>query len=46
MVRDDELSLLQELVGHAYAFTEQSAGILAKIEDQTLEIAHLIEHFD
>ena len=38
-MRNDELSLLQKLVGHADAFTQQSAGILAQIEDQTLQMS-------
>ena len=42
VVRDDQLSLLQEFVGYAYAFTEQASGILAQIEDQAFQIAHLI----
>ena len=42
-MRNDELSLLQELVGHADAFAQQSAGVAAQIEDQSLEVAELIE---
>ncbi len=40
---NDQLSLVQELVGHAHAFVQQAAGILPQIENQSLEIAHLIE---
>ena len=43
VVRNDQLALLQELVGHADAFAEQAAGILPQIEDQALQIAHLVE---
>ena len=43
MVRNDELIFLQELVGHAHAFTQQAAGITAQIENQALEIAKLIQ---
>src|SRR5579859_2568647 len=42
-MRDDELTLLEELVGHANALAEQSAGIAAQVEDESLEIAELIE---
>ena len=45
VMRNDELSLLQELVGHANAFAQQSAGIAAQIENQSLQIAELIERF-
>src|ERR1700722_12020360 len=44
-MRDDQLSLLQELVSNADTFTEQAAGILADIEDQTFKVSHLIECF-
>src|SRR5436309_9074428 len=42
-MRDDELSLTQKLVGNSYTFIEQTAGILAKIENKPLQIAHLIQ---
>src|SRR5437762_3558419 len=42
-MRDDDLSLLEELVGDADAFTEQAAGVAAEVEDQSLEIAEGIE---
>src|ERR1700683_4809626 len=45
VVRNDELAFLQELVGHAYAFAQQPAGISPQIENQTLEIAKLIQSF-
>src|SRR5882762_8897710 len=45
MVRDDQLALLEEFVGNAYAFTQQASRILPQIEDQTFQIAHLIERF-
>jgi len=44
-VRDDQLALLEEFVGNAYAFTQQASRILPQIEDQTFQIAHLIERF-
>src|ERR1700722_20174623 len=40
---NDQLSLAQKLVGHAYAFVEQAAGILPQIEDQPFQIAHLVK---
>ena len=42
-MRNDQLSLTQELVSNADAFVEQAAGILPQIEDQSLQVAHLIE---
>ena len=36
---DDDLSLLQELVGHVDGFVEQAAGIAAEIDDQAVQIA-------
>src|SRR6185369_4161089 len=41
MVRDDQLSLMQELIGDAYAFVEQAARILPKIENQSFDFALL-----
>ena len=43
MVGNDDLSLLQELVSHADAFTQQSAGILPQVEDQPVDVAQLIQ---
>ena len=43
MVGNDHLSLAQELVGYAHAFAQQAAGILAQVENQSLEVAHLIQ---
>ena len=43
MVGDDDLALLEELVGHADAFAEQSAGILPQVENQSLHVAHLVQ---
>src|SRR5579872_213477 len=40
---DDELSLLQELVGNAHALAQQSTRIAPKIENQSLQIAERIE---
>ncbi len=45
MMGNDQLTLLEELVGDANAFAEQSAGILAKIEHQAFEVTHLIKRF-
>src|SRR5258708_32404597 len=45
MVGNDELVLLQELIGYAHAFTEQSAGITPQIKNQTLQIAKLVQSF-
>ena len=39
VVRDDELSLLQEFVGYSDPFAQQAARIPAQIEDQTFQIA-------
>ena len=38
-MRNDKLTLLQELVGDAHAFTQQAAGITPQIENQSLQIA-------
>ena len=43
VMRNDDLSLLQELVGHAHAFAQQSAGILAQVEDEPVNVAQLIQ---
>src|SRR5271165_246783 len=40
-MRDDDLSLLQKLVGHALA--QQSAGVLPQVEDQALHFALLLQ---
>jgi hypothetical protein len=37
------LALSQEFIGDANTFAEQSTRILAKVEDQALQIAHLVE---
>ena len=42
-MRHNDLSLLQELVRHANAFTQQTAGILAQIKDQSLQLALLLQ---
>src|SRR5437660_1749295 len=42
-MRNNELSLAQELIGNSYTFIKQPAGILTKIENKTLQIAHLIQ---
>ena len=38
-LRDDDLALLQELVGHVDGFVEEAAGVAAEIEDEAVEIA-------
>src|ERR1035438_6572915 len=43
MVRNNELSLAQELVGYAHALAQQAAGVFAEIENQTFEISHFVE---
>src|SRR5215470_9423337 len=43
MVGDDQLTLLQEFVCHAYAFAQKSTGILAQIEDETLHVSELLQ---
>src|SRR5947207_9025503 len=42
-MRNDQLALFQELVGHANAFAEQSAGILPQVKHQALAAAELVE---
>src|SRR5947209_19310469 len=42
-MRDDDLSFMQELVGYANTFAQQSAGVLSQIEDQALEFTLLLE---
>ncbi len=37
MVGNDQLTLVQELVGDAHAFTQQAAGILAQVKNQSLQ---------
>src|SRR5579863_5165403 len=43
VVRNDDLTLLQELVSHAYAFAQQPARIASQIDDQTLKITKLVQ---
>src|SRR5207237_1532037 len=43
MMRNNELSLAQELIGNSYTFIKQPAGILTKIENKTLQIDHLVQ---
>src|SRR2546429_1793094 len=43
MMRNNELSLAQELIGNSYTFIKQPTGILTKIENKPLQIAHLIQ---
>src|SRR5579872_6368406 len=45
MMRNDQLALLEKLVGNSNTFTQQPARISAQIEDQSLEIAKLIQRF-
>src|SRR6185437_15909755 len=37
VMRDDHLTLVQELVGHVYAFIQQAARVLAEVEDQPFQ---------
>ncbi len=43
MMRNNDLSLLQEFVGNANPLAQQAAGISAQIENQPLEITEFIE---
>src|SRR3984893_10582627 len=43
LVGNDQLPLAQKLVRHTHTFIEQATGILSQIEDQSLEIPHLVE---
>src|SRR6185369_3157595 len=43
MVRNNQLSLVQELVRHTHAFVEQTARILPQIKNQSLQVTHLVE---
>src|SRR5690242_2421284 len=43
MVGNNQLTFAQELVSHAHAFVEQPAGILPQIEDQSSQVAHLVQ---
>ena len=38
MVRNDDLALLQELVGDGDARVQQAAGIAAEVEDEALDV--------
>ena len=38
MMRNDGLSLLQELVGHCHAFVQQPARVAAEVEDQAVNV--------
>ena len=42
-MRNDDLTLLQEFVGNANTFIQQSARIAAKIEDQAFQIAKALQ---
>src|SRR3954465_11692891 len=35
---DDDLALLEETVGHSDPFIEESAGIVAEVEDEALNV--------
>src|SRR3954468_6979512 len=43
MVRNNQLVFAQKLVGNSHALVQQSTWILAQIENQSLQIAGLIE---
>jgi hypothetical protein len=42
-LRDDDLTLLQELVGGVDSFIEQTAGIATKIQYEAVDVAELVE---
>src|SRR5438270_10684634 len=42
-MRDDDIALSQEFIGHAHTFAQQAARILPKVEDQSFEFAKVIE---
>ena len=42
-LRDDDLALLEELVGDVDGFVEQTAGVAAEVEDQAVEVAEVVE---
>src|ERR1039457_1003497 len=44
-MRDDDLSLLQKLVGPSDAFAQQAPGILTEVENQAMNVAKLIQSF-
>src|SRR4051812_10721189 len=43
MMRNDQLSTLQELVGYSHAFAQQPARVLPQVKNQAFDIAHLFE---
>ena len=43
MVRNNQLSLFQELVCYAHAFAQQPTGILPQIEDEPLHVTHFLK---
>src|SRR5258708_3774799 len=43
MMRNDQLPLLQELIGYSNSFAQQAAWIAAQIKNQPLQIAELVE---
>src|SRR5579872_797783 len=43
MMRNNQCSLVEELVGDANSFIQQSTGILAKIKNQTFESTLLVK---
>src|SRR5579863_6632804 len=43
VMRNNYLTLFQELVGNANAFTQQAAGVATQVKNQTFQIAHFIE---
>src|SRR6516225_7400172 len=43
MMRDDDLSLLQELVSNAHAFAQQSARVLPQVENQAFKFTLLLQ---
>src|ERR1700758_4040684 len=42
-MRDDHCTFMQELVGYSYALTEQPPGVLPEVEDQALDVPHVLQ---
>ena len=40
---DDDLPFAQEFIGHADSFAQQSAGILAQVQNEALEVSELVQ---
>jgi len=42
-LRDDDLTLLQELVGHIDGFVQEAAGVAAEVKHETVDVTELVE---